>query len=157
DFPVNLLLRTMAATPAPEKRPSRDDLAAYGKYIANLAACNECHTAVDDKGNFIGVTYAGGRAFTFPDGTTLRTANITPHPTTGIGGWTEEFFINRFKMHTDSAMLNKKVAPGEFQTIMPWMMYAGMDTADLKAIYTFLRSLEPIDNPVVKVTPPAGK
>jgi mono/diheme cytochrome c family protein len=156
-FPVSLLLNTMAATPDPQQRPSKNDLAAYGQYIANLAACNECHTQVDDKGAFIGIKYAGGRAFQFPDGTVLRSANITPHPATGIGNWTEEYFINRFKMHTDSSMLTKKVAPGEFQSLMPWMMYAGMDTTDLKAIYTYLKSLEGVDNPVVKVTPPAGK
>lgn len=157
DFPLNFLLRTMAAKPAPEKRPSKDDLAAYGKYIANLAACNECHTAVDEKGSYIGTKYAGGREFRFPDGTILRSANITPHTATGIGNWTEEYFIQRFKMHTDSSMQNKKVSPGEFQTLMPWVMYAGMDSTDLKAIYTYLRSLEGTDNLVVKVTPPDKK
>jgi mono/diheme cytochrome c family protein len=156
DFPLNILLKTMAATPAPEKRPSKNDIAAYGKYIANLAACNECHTAVDDKGKFIGVTYAGGREFKFPDGTILRSGNITPHPTTGIGSWTEEYFLQRFKMHTDSTAMTKKVNPGEFQSIMPWVMYGGMDSSDLKAIYTYLKSLEGVDNKVVKVTPPGS-
>jgi cytochrome c2 len=154
DFPVNILLRTMSATPAPEKRPEKTDLAAYGKYVANLAACNECHTAVDDKGNFIGITYAGGREFQFPDGTILRTANITPHPTTGIGGWSEEYFLERFKMHQNENMTSAPVKEGEFQTLMPWVMYAGMDSVDLRAIYTYLKSLDAVDNMVVKVSKP---
>lgn len=29
-------------------------------------------------------------------------------------------------------------------------MYSGMDTLDLKAVYTYLKSLEPIENEVVK-------
>ncbi|MCU0403194.1 MAG: cytochrome C [Chitinophagaceae bacterium] len=153
-FPLNFLLKTMNATPAPQKKPSKDDLVAYGKYVANMAACNECHTAVDDKGSFIGIPYSGGRAFKFPDGTILRSGNITPDPTSGIGNWTEEYFITRFKMHQDSTMAGKPVGPDGFQTIMPWMMYAGMDSSDLKAIYIFLKSLEPVDNKVIKVTRP---
>lgn len=152
DFPVNILLRTMAANPAPVVRPGKTDLAAYGKYVANMAACNECHTAVDDKGNFIGITYAGGREFSFPDGTILRTANITPHEKTGIGSWSEEYFLQRFKMHANDSLNAKPLAPGEFQSIMPWVMYAGMDSTDLKAIYTYLKSLDPVDNMVVKVS-----
>ncbi len=157
DFPVNLILRTMSVTPQPTTIPSKSDLIAYGKYVATAASCNECHTAVDAKGVPVGIVYAGGREFLFPDGTIERSANITPHPTTGIGNWTEEYFINRFKMHADSANQAKKLKPGEFQSIMPWTMYAGMDSFDLKAIYTFLKSEAPVDNPVVKVTPPSGK
>lgn len=156
DFPLNILLRTMAAKPDPQTIPAKTDLAAYGKYVANVAACNECHTAVDAKGNFIGVMYAGGREFQFPDGTVLRSANITPHPTSGIGNWTEDFFLQKFKMHTDSANSAKPVKPGDFQSIMPWVMYGGMDSLDLKAIYAYLQSQQPVDNPVVKVSKPSA-
>lgn len=152
DFPLNIILKTMAAKPEHQAVPAKTDLVAYGKYIANAGACNECHTAVDEKGNFIGVTYAGGREFKFPDGTIERSANITPHPTKGIGGWTEEYFINRFKSRADTIA---PVKPGEFQSIMPWGMYGGMDTLDLKAIYAYLRSQEPVDNAVEKITKPS--
>jgi hypothetical protein len=155
DFPLNLILPTMAITPDPQTIPSKTDLVAYGKYVATAASCNECHTAVDPKGVPIGVVYAGGREFLFPDGTIERSANITPHPITGIGNWTEEYFLERFKMHADSANQARRLNPGEFQSIMPWTMYAGMDSLDLKAIYAFLKSREPVDNPVVKVSPPA--
>ncbi len=157
DFPLNLILRTMAVTPDPQSIPAKTDLVAYGKYIATAASCNECHTAVDDKGVHIGVPFSGGRSFQFPDGTIERSANLTPHPTTGIGNWTEEYFLSRFKMHADSANQAGKLKPGEFQSIMPWTMYAGMDSLDLKAIYVFLKSQAPVDNPVVKITPPAAK
>ena len=156
DFPLNILLKTMAVNPAPDKLPAKTDLATYGRYVATAAACDECHTATDDKGNFIGIMYAGGREFKFPDGTILRSANITPHPKTGIGNWTEDYFIGRFKMHTDSTGLAKKVAPAEFQSIMPWTMYGGMDSLDLRAIFTFLKSQEAVDNPVVKVSKAGG-
>jgi len=34
--------------------------------------------------------------------------------------------------------------------LMPWTMYAKMDTADLASIYNYLKSLPPIENNVVK-------
>jgi len=155
DFPLNIILRTMAAKHEPQTIPAKTDLVAYGKYVATAASCNECHTAVDDKGNFIGITYAGGREFHFPDGTIERSANITPHPTSGIGNWTEEYFISRFKEQVDSANHAKAVPVKDFQSIMPWGMYGGMDSLDLKAIYAYLRSQDPVDNKVVKITPPS--
>ncbi|MCU0375228.1 MAG: c-type cytochrome [Chitinophagaceae bacterium] len=157
DFPLNILLRTMAAVPQATKRPDTTDLVKYGKYIANAAACNECHTAVDEKGEFTGVMYSGGRSFQFPDGTILTSPNITPHKQTGIGNWSEAYFVQRFKMHADSANRARKVQPGEMQSIMPWVMYGGMDTTDLRAIYAFLKSLDPVDNAVVKIKPPLAK
>jgi len=36
---------------------------------------------------------------------------------------------------------------------MPWTMYAKMDTADLAAIYYYLKSLPPIKNQVAKSKP----
>ena len=40
-----------------------------------------------------------------------------------------------------------------YNTIMPWQMYGGMKVEDLKAIYAYLKSLEPVENGVVKFTP----
>lgn len=34
--------------------------------------------------------------------------------------------------------------------MMPWNMYAGMDTIDLKAMYAYLKTLKPIKNEVIK-------
>jgi hypothetical protein len=39
------------------------------------------------------------------------------------------------------------------QTLMPWMMYGGMDTTDLKAIYTYLRTVKPNSNVISKWNP----
>lgn len=45
------------------------------------------------------------------------------------------------------------IEKGAANTIMPWTMYAKMDTVDLVAIYNFLKSLPPIENKVVKSKP----
>ena len=154
DFPVNLLLRTMPGNATPTMRPDPSDQVAYGAYMINASGCAECHTQVDPQGTIIkDQLYAGGRDFLFPDGSKVTSANLTQDNATGIGSWTEEMFVAKFKQYTDSAYQIPKVQPGEFNSIMPWTMYAGMKEEDLKAIYAYLRTVEPIPNKVVKFIP----
>lgn len=152
DFPFSLILRTIPKEPSFSKIPSRSDKVAYGKYLVNAGACGDCHTKFEG-GQFVGEPLAGGREFQFPDGSILRTPNLTPHET-GLKAWTQETFVDRFKMYVDSSYVPKSVNPGEFQTIMPWIMYAGMETEDLEAIYTYLQTISPVDNFVERFTPP---
>jgi mono/diheme cytochrome c family protein len=142
DFPMNFILNTIPQKPNFQKRPATTDLIDYGKYLVTAASCYDCHTK-QEKGQFTGKPFAGGFEFPMPDGSKVISANITPHPTSGIGNWTEEQFIRRFKMYTDSNYVVPKVAPGEFQTLMPWVMYSGMEEGDLRAMYHYLKTLEP--------------
>ncbi|WP_143962379.1 c-type cytochrome [Litoribacter populi] len=151
DFPMNLIMRTMPKRPAFEKKPQPDDVLEYGRYMVNAAACNECHTDFRD-GKFVGEFLAGGREMQFPDGATVRSANLTPHET-GLKNWTQEEFIQKFKSYSAPSVTLAKVSPGEFQTIMPWSMYAEMSEEDLGAIYTYLQSLPPVENKVERFTP----
>jgi len=152
DFPFSLILKTIPEKANPGKKPDKSESIAYGKYMYTAAACGDCHTNFD-KGKFVGPNGGGGRSFEFPDGSILRTPNLTPHET-GTLHYTRSAFIDRFKMYVDSSYTLPKVKPGEFQTIMPWYMYAGMDEDDLGAIYDYLRSLEPYDNLVERYSPP---
>lgn len=152
DFPVNFILNTMPAPANPQPKPSPNDQLAYGAYLTNASGCMECHTQ-EDKGQIIPeLAFSGGREFGFPDGSVLRSSNITPHET-GIGSWTEEMFVVRFKMYADSAYVLPSVAPGEFNTIMPWTMYGQMERRDLAAIYAYLKTVKPMENSVEKFTP----
>jgi len=150
DFPFNFILRTIPEKAKFTKLPDMTDKQAYGKYIYTAAACGECHTKFE-KGEFVGPECGGGREFEFPDGSVLRTPNLTPHKT-GIGHISKSEFIAKFKAYADSAYVLPKVNPGEFQTIMPWAMYAGMKEEDLAAIYDYLQTLEPCDNNVERFT-----
>ena len=49
------------------------------------------------------------------------------------------------------------LAPGEFQTVMPCTMYAGMSEEDLGAIFEYLRTVQPMDNTVERFTGPTEK
>ncbi len=153
DFPVNLLLRTMPKNAEMVKKPNPSDQIAYGGYLVNASGCIECHTQVSPQGVIIPeVAYSGGRSFPFPDGSVVTSSNITPDPETGIGSWTEEMFVSRFKQYADSGYVNPKVNPGEFNSLMPWTMYAGMKEEDLKAIFAYLKTLKPMKNEVIKFT-----
>jgi hypothetical protein len=61
-------------------------------------------------------------------------------------------FVGRFKQYSDSGYVNRKVGPGEFNSIMPWTMYSGMKEEDIRAIYAYLKTIEPIKNEVIKFT-----
>jgi hypothetical protein len=56
-------------------------------------------------------------------------------------------------MYADSSYKNTKVEAGDFQTVMPWTMYSGMNQEDLEAIFNYLQSLTPVNNQVEKFTP----
>jgi len=152
DFPMNFIINTIPKKPSFSKIPQQSDKINYGKYMITAAGCIDCHTK-SDKGEFVGELYAGGFEFKLQDGSIVRSANLTPDKTTGLGNWTSEQFINRFKMYVDSSYVNQKVTPGRFQTVMPWTMFSGMNKADLEAIFAYLQSLSPVKNQVEKFTP----
>lgn len=151
DFPFSLLMRTMPQKANLTSKPSKSNTVKYGEYIFNAAACAECHTQFD-KGKFVGPVGGGGREFLFPDGSILRGPNLTPHET-GIKNYTKTEFVQLFKKYSDSTYVLPDVKPGEFQTLMPWAMYSGMEIEDLAAIYDFLQTLEPYENAVERFTP----
>ncbi len=154
DFPVNIIINTIPQKSAMQKKPDESDVVNYGRYLVTGGACIECHTPAD-KGKIIEArAFSGGREFQFIAGAVVRSANITCDKETGIGDWTEEMFVNRFKAYADSAYQAPVVSPTEKNTIMPWMMYSHMKEPDLKAIYAFLKTLPPIKNKVNTFSPP---
>ncbi len=147
DFPFNFILRTIPKNAEPMPLPDPNDELATGRYLTTLSGCIECHTPVEQGQIIEDKAFSGGRDFKLPTGT-LYTANITPDKETGIGNWTKENFVARFKAYADSGYSAHKVSPNEMQTIMPWTMYAGMTEKDLGAIYTYLKSLKPVKNSI---------
>ncbi|MBB5397701.1 cytochrome c [Mucilaginibacter sp. AK015] len=150
DFPLNLLVNTMPKKAEPGKRPAESDTLKYGAYLVTTAACAECHTKAEKGSPIPGMEFAGGNEYGMGNGATLRAANISPDKETGIGSWTKEQFISRFKQFDNSAMKPVAVKPGEFQTIMPWWRYSGMSETDLGAIYAYLKTVKPVKNKVNK-------
>jgi mono/diheme cytochrome c family protein len=156
DFPMSIIMHLMPAEAQLVQRPRKEYLVAYGNYLATISACADCHTPFEKGQPVEGMHYAGGREFAMSWGT-LHTPNLTPDKATGIGAWTELVWLNRFAAYDSIHKLPLVTASEQFNTLMPWHMYAQMSTDDLKAIYAYLQSLPPITNEVEKVTYREGK
>jgi mono/diheme cytochrome c family protein len=149
NFPVSILARfepePVLHAPQP---PAPQDRLRYGEYMAAVAGCLSCHTELDNGRLVEGKEFAGGHEFAVRQ-FVVRSANLTPDDETGIGKWSEERFVRKFR---DYGALTYGTAPRSVQgnfTVMPWFGYAQMKEDDLRAIYAYLRSLKPVYNPVV--------
>jgi hypothetical protein len=78
----------------------------------------------------------------------VRSANITPDADTGIGSWTEQQFIDKFKGFETPNDATLSDPERRQNTVMPLTAYAGMTREDLSAIYTYLRTMKPVINRV---------
>jgi mono/diheme cytochrome c family protein len=150
--PVNIIMHLMPQPAQPQPIPAKSDTVAFGAFLANAAGCTECHTRME-KGKPVGAPFAGGFTFALPGGT-LRSTNITPHAATGIGAWTRDMFVGRFKAYADGKTPGTPMdkTPGEMQTVMPWTMYSGMTEEDLGALFDYLKTLPAVENAVERWT-----
>ena len=113
-----------------------DTTSTYGAYLVNsLANCGGCHTTRDMSGAFVGEPFAGGG----PMDHGLVPPNITPDSSSRIFGWSQQAFINRFRMG--------KVIPN---SPMPWNSFKRMSDDELKAIYNYLQTVKPAKTALVK-------
>jgi mono/diheme cytochrome c family protein len=150
NFPLNLIVRTIPAANTYGQRPSAEDQIAYGKYMTEAALCTECHTPIDDRGTPLpGMQFAGGMEI-LETGYRVRSANITPDANTGIGSWTEQQFIDKFKGFEKPTNVTLAEHERAQNTPMPITAYAGMTREDLAAIYAYLRTIKPVTNRVDK-------
>lgn len=150
DFPVSILINTMPAEADFQVLPDVKDKVQYGKYLANAAGCVDCHSKTDKGAVVAGTEFGGGMEFKQPAGI-ITSTNITFDKETGIGNWSKESFVARFKMYAGKDYKPVGVGKNDVNTPMPWTMYAGMKDSDLEAIYAYLKSIEPIKNEVVRV------
>jgi mono/diheme cytochrome c family protein len=105
-------------------------LVAKGAELALIGNCNSCHTRED------GAAYAGGRPLETPFGTIYAT-NITPDPDTGIGAWSETAFRRALRegVRRDGAHL---------YPAFPYDHFTKLEDGDVRALYAFLMTREPI-------------
>jgi hypothetical protein len=150
NFPFSVIMNFIPSKAEPTEKPNPADSIAYGKYVTTIAGCIDCHTPYEGGQPVEGKEFAGGRDFPFVDGSIVRSSNITPDEQTGIGSWSKKQFIERFKFYEGKDTI--EVAAGEFNSYMPWTMYAGMTKEDLGAIYTYLMTIEQKENKVVRFT-----
>lgn len=163
-----------AEKPATTEAPApKEDPAKRGEYLVTVLGCDDCHTpknmtpqgpapdmsrrfmghptdepfSTDDKKKLIaeqhiaifspGMTAAAG-----PWGVSYA-ANLTPDDT-GLGAWTEAQFIKAIREGKSKGMDNTRpILPP-----MPIPSYRNLTDDDLKAIFAYLKTVNPVKNTV---------
>ena len=173
-----LLLGTAACMkPTPESEASAAPARVErGKYLVTIGGCNDCHTPLrmGPKGpepdlsrmlsghpesfpitaataapsaSWLMTMAASGTAFSGPWGVSFA-ANLTPDENTGLGIWTEEMFVKAVRTGRHMGVSRPILPP------MPWPNVSAMRDDDVKAVYAYLRSIQPIHNRVPEPLPP---
>ena len=130
NFPVNLLVR---GVPKPMREPvstPANDSVSRGKYLVKLG-CG-CHNVVEK------IPYGGGESLGGPWGLVVS-PNITPEAS-GISYYSEQTFL--------TTMRTGFVGARKLNSIMPFGSFKNLTDDDLKAIYAYLKSLQPVKHRV---------
>ncbi len=130
NFPVNLLVQGVPAPVTGPVPPPANDQLARGKYLVKLG-CG-CHNVVDK------LPYAGGETLGGPWGSVVS-ANLTPDAS-GISYYSEQTFI--------TALRTGYVGARKLNSIMPFGEFKNLTDDDLKAMYAYVHTLQPVKHRV---------
>jgi mono/diheme cytochrome c family protein len=132
-----LLIGNAAAGAQDAQNPDKQsfEVIEHGRYMAIASDCTACHTAPDGK------PFAGGGALETPFGILLA-PNITPDVGTGIGGWTDDEFVNAVRNGIGHGGIHLYPA-------MPYTYYTKLTRRDVIAIRAYLDTVEPVRNRVI--------
>ena len=128
---------TPLTEPVPDAKPA--DPVERGRYLAEVGQCRSCHTPVDARHQPLpGMDFAGGQEFVI-EGVRYFASNITPDAS-GISYYNEELFIRTMRTGNVGG---RRLAP-----IMPWSEIGKLTDSDLKALWAFLTTVEPVAHDV---------
>lgn len=147
-----------------------------GKYLVHAGLCIDCHTPFVmtangpepdttrllsghpadfqmppppqlPEGPWMVLIGATNTAFAGPWGQSFS-ANLTPDPETGIGGWTTQTFIDAIRSARHMGKGRPILPP------MPAKLVANYTDEDLAAMFAYLQTLPPVKNEVPAPRPP---
>lgn len=121
---------------------------AHGKYLVEgVVGCFDCHAQQNGEpqpGAAPFITHKGaGRVMVNEGGFVLAAPNITPDVETGAGSWTDDQFARAIREGIGHD--GRTLFP-----IMPYGDYRNLSDEDLAAVVVYIRSLEPVHNPLPK-------
>jgi mono/diheme cytochrome c family protein len=154
---------------------SNTDRVSRGQYLVEGIGCGDCHTPKKMGPN--GPELDPSRLLSgHPEGTVLPPApaaqgpwiasaswdltawsgpwgvsyamNLTPDENTGIGSWSEETFVQALRTGRHMGVSRPILPP------MPWENFKNLGDEDLRSMYAYLRSINPVHNRVPEPTPP---
>ena len=149
-----------------EKEMSNAELVARGKYLTTVSGCHDCHSPKimtpegpepdperilsghpkNEKlpgilGTNDWVLFSNTLTAAVGPWGVSYAANLTPHET-GIGNWTYKQFETAIRKGKYKGLEHgRSLLPP-----MPWQMFRHMTDEDLRSIFTYLKSIRPIDN-----------
>jgi len=129
--------------PAPVLQASTDSaIIAQGRYLVRGPAhCSACHSSgdIDQPAQVVDAPLRGGLPFEMGPLGTRYARNLTPHATSGLGRYSDAQLART---------LRTGVTPsGELSFFMRYSA-SNLSDEDIVAVLSYLRSLEPLDNPV---------
>lgn len=161
-----------------KKEMPKDDMIRRGAYLVNVGGCKHCHSprimttmglvpdttkllsghmgnevlpSVDanliQQGKWFLLAGSTRTFWAGPWGVSFA-ANITPDEPTGIGTWTDEIFIKALRTGKHMGIGRPILPP------MPWEDINQATDEDLKAIFTYLKSIPSVHNQVPDPVPP---
>lgn len=165
-----LIIAASCESPSAEKEQfpelSQEELVKRGLYLTTIGACNDCHSpkrmtpngpevdpdrmlsghpmdeeipAIQNNKDWI-LFSQGLTAFVGEWGVSYA-ANLTPDDT-GTGTWSFEQFKTAIRKGKYKGLEGSR----DLLPPMPWVMYKNFTDDDLKAIFTYLRSIKPVYN-----------
>jgi mono/diheme cytochrome c family protein len=177
---LGLVAAMLIAPVAAAQNASASSQVKRGEYLATFGGCHDCHSPkvmtpngpAPDKTRLLSghpadaqlppippgvvgpapnqweaMTNGDLTAWVGPWGVSFA-ANLTPDKATGLGGWTADQFIKTMRTGKHLGVGRPILPP------MPWFDIAPLTDADLKALFSYLRSVKPVQNPVPAPIPP---
>ena len=171
-FALMLACNTSSAENEKKKTiPTNEDLVKRGNYLVNIIGCDDCHSPKkmgEHEPEIIPALrlsgYPSSRPIAKADSNVIKegwtlinpdftsavgpwgisfAANLTPDAT-GTGNWTEEQFMKAIKEGKWKGLDNSR----PLLPPMPWFVYKNMTDEDLRSIFAFLRTIQPVKNVV---------
>ena len=178
--PLAAAMLAAAATSALAELPgpaSTDPTVTRGRYLVGTSGCMDCHTPMKmgangpewdmsrllsghpeglamppvpklPEGPWQMIAAASNTAWAGPWGVSF-TANLTPDMETGLGRWSERDFMTAIRTGKHQGRGRDILPP------MPIPVYMNYTDDDLKAIFAYLRQVQPVKNKVPDPLPPA--
>ncbi len=133
---AGLYVLAMPSLLTPGSLPPRAADLANGATMFHAGGCASCHATPgqDDKQRL-----GGGLALATPFGT-FKVPNISPDTRMGLGGWTEEQFVDA--MRRGIGRKGEHLYPA-----FPYTSYQRMSVGDVRDLFAFLKTLPPDARP----------